>query len=111
MVFTRVLSFECFFSSLTSSRVQSRRTTRSPCFLLRVAGALPVFRAGRFAAVFLVAVLRIDFFVTGFRADAGFAARFVLPRDLAAALLGLVITLAALVVTEATASLTALPAA
>jgi hypothetical protein len=37
MVFTRVLSFECCFNSLTSARVQSRRTTR---FLLAMVLAI-----------------------------------------------------------------------
>jgi len=45
MVFTRVLSFECFLSSLTSARVQSRRTTR---FLLAIVLAItfPSFARG-----------------------------------------------------------------
>jgi hypothetical protein len=68
-------------------------------------------RAGLFATAFLPAGLRADFLEAGLRAGAAFTARFGLPRDLVAAFLGFLTTLAALAVREVTASLTALPAA
>jgi hypothetical protein len=75
----------------------------------------PVFLAGLradfFATAFLAAGLRADFLEAGLRAGAALTALFGLLRDLAAAFLGFLTTLGALVAREVTASLTALPAA